>query len=157
MLKPRYLVPVMVCLLGLSVPCLADTWKVVNQLHGWRVSCKRDMMTDQVSCLANNHQGLSVLLSGPTREQAVILGVNGRQYPGESCWLRIDMAPAQRDSGHCVWAESEASGIIAMLLRGQQLRTRYTGWPSKLPVDAQVSLEGFPAVWAALQAAYAAQ
>jgi hypothetical protein len=43
------------------------------------------------------------------------------------------------------------------MLRGQQIFTRYTAWPSKQFVDDQFALEGFAAVWAALQAAYAAQ
>jgi hypothetical protein len=150
------LVPAILLALSLSVPAVASAEAAFRKtLHGWFLSCQRDAMTDMVRCLAFSHH-LSVQVYGPDKTPVVTVGSKDPGYPGEPCFVRIDTAPARRADA-CVWSGAEASAIITALLRGQQVRTRFVDWPSGLNEDSQFSLAGFPAVWAALQAAYAAQ
>lgn len=137
-----------------AVPMQDDSAAFRKTLHGWRLVCLRDAMTDATTCTASR-QNLSILLMGPTKDLYIAVSSERKRYPGRACFVRIDASPARQASG-CDWVGPEAAGIIRDMLRGQTLVTRYTVWPSGLPETAEGSLAEFPAVWAMLEAAYAA-
>jgi hypothetical protein len=152
----RFLVPGALLALSLSLPVVALAGE--QHVHGWRVRCERDAMHDRVMCSADRQGlviGLMSLMATPT-PWARLLG-DTDAYPGTTCYVRVDTIEALPSQDTCKWVGDRAVWLVDAMQRGQQLRTRYTAWPSKVPVEAQVSLAGFPAVWAALQAAYAAQ
>ena len=103
--------------------------------ENWRVGCRKDAMSDEVSCSASVHDlHLSIVnWRGGKFLYVAIIGSN--HYPGSKVAIRFDRETPILGGRINGYAFENAETIMARLAKAETVTTRYQKWPYRAPVD----------------------
>ncbi|HWV58314.1 MAG TPA: hypothetical protein VNZ57_12745 [Longimicrobiales bacterium] len=105
----------------------------------WVFDCAVDAITDARSCLLSRDD-LYIHYYG---DDTWIVGVGTSHMPGTTVLLRIDDDPALSAPEPLGFEGEEAASIVARLMQGPRIRTRYARFPSGVP-ESDFRADAFP-------------
>lgn len=107
----------------------------------WQAACKKDAMTDKVSCTLTQFDSHIVMsLNGANKPTWVC--IFSHDFPGKTGAIRVDQNKAiVTDRDGCVPGEP----IFAQMRNGKTIKTQYVQWPDEVRVDASGTLSGLAA------------
>jgi hypothetical protein len=114
----------------------------------WVTNCETDKMDGRRRCVILRRN----LLIGLDEKGSLFITVasDRERYPGKEYLLRVDKNEPFR-TNTSGWLEHEAKAIIAQLLAGERILTRYTTWPRNMTEDEEFALDGFLNAWRHIQ------
>jgi hypothetical protein len=96
----------------------------------WHLSCKKDVMTDRVTCKATK-ESLTIFY---TKELGFVVAIMEQRYPGSSVSIRVDNGQVF-SSNDAVFPPQVSAKILAQIKDGSKVATRYVSWPEKANMD----------------------
>ena len=121
--------------------------------NGWLLQCKEDAIVDTYMC--HIQRGSLYITMFRSRNGITLTNVSiveGKQsHPDRLHALRVDSMPPHTNSREPSWNGPEAHRIVAELLQGHLVRTRYVTWPFADRLENEIPLAGFPVAWEELQ------
>lgn len=103
----------------------------------WMRTCQQDMMIDARSCFV--HSGDLWITVGANGVRHISIGAE--HFPRSTVALRVDDRPARVALANG-WAGAKARTMVADMLAGKVLKTRYWRWPYRIDIDGEVDAAG---------------
>lgn len=108
----------------------------------WLTICGKDPMTDAVFCLATRGNMFVTKKKGGSWEVTVGL----KHFPGSQVGIRLGDKPPMLSTDTKQFTEAQSRQVIDALMAGTEIRTRYSKWPEKGPIDVTFTPDGFKQV-----------
>lgn len=108
----------------------------------WRVRCKKDAMSDQVSCDADRYDlHLSITRWKPDKLLYIVI-IGDNHYPRSRVAIRFDGEQPILGGRIQGYAFENGEAIMDRLAKAKKVTTRYKVWPSGVDVDSEWEVYG---------------
>lgn len=114
--------------------------------EGWQAECKKDAMTDKVSCtISQDESRVFMYFSSGSKPDTVCILYN--DFPGREGAIRVDANKAVKTVHEgCVTGEP----LFSQMRHGKTIKTQYYKWPDDYTQNASGNLSGLNAAIAQL-------
>jgi hypothetical protein len=129
-----------------------NTLDYVKDKYGtnWSTSCKTDEMDDSRWCALDKGD----LRVGIWKDGSSFITIGNEHYPESKITIRIDKNKPISAPEKAGFTTEQSDELIAGLLSGKAVLTRYQKWPYQSNIDNLTDLYGFPEAWELLNAIY---